>query len=709
MESLLDDLLASGLSCAPHTLAALVRELGGDVDTVRQTAAALTPVQRQGLRPLPSPLPAVAAIAEAFDSRRTDARDRTLLLAIALSLDDQLSPLVTFDGRSAAAIASSAIGSDLRIRAGRIRFADPRLAIWVRSTAAAGEQAAVHERLATIFASSDDRVSRDWHRARGSLHASPESAPELVRIARELSEAGYPERALLLAIEAAAHATGSLHDEAQLVAGASAAGAGFAREAATRLGSLFPEGTERWRLQGLGGLLVAQSFLQAGVPDIHPSTSRPRTEDAEDWYSWTRAVALGAVLCAERGDRRRMRLWLDAVREGSARVGAERELRDPAVALSWLLVGDPDPDEVCGTGPFSGRLLRGLRSAVSGEIDRGLHELAGDGAGMEAEADPFIAGFERSPVVHAYLAVAEVLMLVWRGDIGPARERLLDAASRLPVAIPFAGLGVMLARRLDIAVLGEIGPVARTLTNALPTQNSIDLLVDRSLQSRLLGDVGDADAARRLWLERGAPEGAFALPGIDEDQHLISDGRRPRAVRPPDLVLAAQLQRRAAAITENDWRAEREDIRMLTRGVRSPFARAHVEEALGLQSAIRDDHVGARHHLRTALRLFEISGATAWARAVQQRLARWDDTSDPEALPPDTLAACRHAWAMVLTARELETAMRAVGGASNREIADALGLSVRTVEVHLSRVFVKLGVRTRVGLTVLAHRTNHHA
>jgi DNA-binding CsgD family transcriptional regulator len=43
-------------------------------------------------------------------------------------------------------------------------------------------------------------------------------------------------------------------------------------------------------------------------------------------------------------------------------------------------------------------------------------------------------------------------------------------------------------------------------------------------------------------------------------------------------------------------------------------------------------------------------------------------------------------------------------GASNRDIADALHVSVRTVEVHLGRVFGKLDVRTRVELTVLAHR-----
>ncbi|MBT2474212.1 helix-turn-helix transcriptional regulator, partial [Microbacterium sp. ISL-103] len=70
----------------------------------------------------------------------------------------------------------------------------------------------------------------------------------------------------------------------------------------------------------------------------------------------------------------------------------------------------------------------------------------------------------------------------------------------------------------------------------------------------------------------------------------------------------------------------------------------------------------------------------------------------------DPLGACRRVWESVLTARELEVAMLAVGGAPNRDIADSLHVSVRTVEVHLGRVFAKLEVKTRVELTVLAHR-----
>lgn len=54
--------------------------------------------------------------------------------------------------------------------------------------------------------------------------------------------------------------------------------------------------------------------------------------------------------------------------------------------------------------------------------------------------------------------------------------------------------------------------------------------------------------------------------------------------------------------------------------------------------------------------------------------------------------------APVLTGRERQIAVMAANGASNRDIADEIGVSVRTVEGHLYQVFMKLGVSSRSGL-----------
>ena len=51
-----------------------------------------------------------------------------------------------------------------------------------------------------------------------------------------------------------------------------------------------------------------------------------------------------------------------------------------------------------------------------------------------------------------------------------------------------------------------------------------------------------------------------------------------------------------------------------------------------------------------------------------------------------------------LTPREREIATLAAGGASNREIAERLVVSVRTVENTLQRIYGKLGIRNRAEL-----------
>ena len=58
----------------------------------------------------------------------------------------------------------------------------------------------------------------------------------------------------------------------------------------------------------------------------------------------------------------------------------------------------------------------------------------------------------------------------------------------------------------------------------------------------------------------------------------------------------------------------------------------------------------------------------------------------------------------VLTARERMVAERVAIGASNREIAEALEISERTVKSHLSSIFEKLAIRDRVQLALAVNR-----
>jgi HD-GYP domain-containing protein (c-di-GMP phosphodiesterase class II) len=79
---------------------------------------------------------------------------------------------------------------------------------------------------------------------------------------------------------------------------------------------------------------------------------------------------------------------------------------------------------------------------------------------------------------------------------------------------------------------------------------------------------------------------------------------------------------------------------------------------------------------------------------------------DPEAVGAVVEAAGlprrRAAWPCDLTDREVEVLRLAARGLGNREIADTLVVSVRTVQHHLASVYDKTGRRTRAGAAVFA-------
>lgn len=64
------------------------------------------------------------------------------------------------------------------------------------------------------------------------------------------------------------------------------------------------------------------------------------------------------------------------------------------------------------------------------------------------------------------------------------------------------------------------------------------------------------------------------------------------------------------------------------------------------------------------------------------------------------------AWTSVLTRRECQFALLAIGGHGNSEIARNSGVSIRTVEGHLYQVYSKLQVRNRQELITLARDSN---
>jgi DNA-binding CsgD family transcriptional regulator len=123
--------------------------------------------------------------------------------------------------------------------------------------------------------------------------------------------------------------------------------------------------------------------------------------------------------------------------------------------------------------------------------------------------------------------------------------------------------------------------------------------------------------------------------------------------------------------------------------LRTELARAHLLYGEWLRRENR--RVDARAQLRVAHEQFTSIGMEAFAaRARNELLATGERVRERSVEARDDL-----------TAQERQIAQLAGEGLSNPEIGARLFLSPRTVEWHLRKVFVKLGVRSRRELSEL--------
>ncbi|MET7518941.1 AAA family ATPase [Streptomyces sp. NPDC005480] len=96
----------------------------------------------------------------------------------------------------------------------------------------------------------------------------------------------------------------------------------------------------------------------------------------------------------------------------------------------------------------------------------------------------------------------------------------------------------------------------------------------------------------------------------------------------------------------------------------------------------------ARGQLSQALEAFQHLGAKPWATRAAEEL-RASGQSAPDAARPAPVA---------LTAQELQIATLAATGLTNKQIAEQLNLSHRTIGTHLYQIYPKLGITSRSAL-----------
>jgi DNA-binding CsgD family transcriptional regulator len=200
-----------------------------------------------------------------------------------------------------------------------------------------------------------------------------------------------------------------------------------------------------------------------------------------------------------------------------------------------------------------------------------------------------------------------------------------------------------------------------------------------------------------VWTAEVAPQAVEALLALDrrdEAHDLVA--RVARGLRGRDAPAAQAALLTCRAFLQRDEAADERAVRALRRAERAWRALPCPYRAVQLQEAIAHLLVdGGDPHgmpqLLAALEAFKELGAE-WDAARVRRSLREHGVTRP-------WRGGRKGYGDELSPREQEVLRLAALGQTNREIAEALVLSPRTVESHLANAMRKAGVRSRRQLT----------
>lgn len=288
-----------------------------------------------------------------------------------------------------------------------------------------------------------------------------------------------------------------------------------------------------------------------------------------------------------------------------------------------------------------------------------------------AAHDPSLRAFAESYALYA-LGVARFHL----GDPGGATARFGEGRD-VAAAIPDARLAAVMAgkqtRSMGIVAgeQGELDEAGRFYAEALRLFQSV---ADAAGIRRSLGDLA------YLSMLRG--DYADALAGFKE---VLAQEQAGAA----SLAIHDDLMGAAISAIHNERSA---------RAVHCLAATEALGERLGIDTYIPSERAawdGATAVARRAL------GATAFAQAWAEGRAMWPEQAIAELLEIPTVQVMVEVRP-ILSERELEVLRLLVAGQTDRGIGEALFISHRTVEFHVSRILSKLGVSKRSGAVAAA-------
>jgi ATP/maltotriose-dependent transcriptional regulator MalT len=340
-----------------------------------------------------------------------------------------------------------------------------------------------------------------------------------------------------------------------------------------------------------------------------------------------------------------------------------------------------------------------------------------------------------SSLAPIWVATGYFTMLVSRGALDEA-NRLIDliegatpAHDEQIQALVLGGRGFIETRAGRAADGYE--KLARSVAMADPSERGLPTIINLGGLADAAAMCGDAPAARDAVDRAGA-----ALPaGMAFAEAMVRRVIARVIFAEGDLEGARELSRRLAEDgRERGWCGFEalswyDALRYGARGpaldrlvalgpaLQGPGLGAIAQVAAGLRAGDAEPLERAADTFRELGCLYDAAEVATLAAELHRRAGRQDLAAVAGARAQDWFGRCEGARSPIvlgpgtgpagidLTRREREVALAAASGRSNREIAESLSVSVRTVEGHLLRAYGKLGVSDRAGLAGVLGRT----
>jgi DNA-binding CsgD family transcriptional regulator len=705
---------------APPVRQRLLAEAEGNPLALLELPVALSGQQRTGAGPLPDWLPLSRRLQTAFESRITalPPAARYLLVLAALDGTGSLATLHAAAPEPPAAddLAPAERTGLVRVSedGSRVEFRHPLIRAAVLALSTSGQRRRAHAALARQLSAEPER--RAWHLAQAAtgpdeavarlleqsahrirLRGDPASAVTTLLRAADLTPPG-PERSRRLA-EAAylgVVVTGDVRDVPRLLEDARKADGGHAGPLAASVAA-----AHHLQLTGDGDIDTAHRLLVGAIemqPEPYDAGREIMVEAlytlgwvcyfggrAELWAPFDRALGrlgqdvpelLTLVSATFADPARTVRLVLGRL---DTAIAALTERTDPVwvarLGLACMFV-----DRLTGCRSALWRILRDGRAG--GAVTLSLHALSllgvdhfltGEWEMMQELADEHV-GLCRT---HHY-RLLECRGLYLQAMLAAARGD--DTATRA-----LTGQMTSWAGPRRVGAILRLAAQAQTL--AALTRGDFEAAYQSAITITQPGELAD-HVPHALWLTLDLTEAAVRTGRLTEaGAHVAAVRAAGLAALSPRQALTAGGA--AALAAPDDQAAALFERALAVPGAgRWPFDQARIQLSFGERLRRMKATTDARIQLAAARDTFQRLGTGPWA-------ARADSELRATGL---TIGRGAEAGPSSLTPQQRQIATLAAAGLTNKQIAERLYLSPRTVATHLHQVFPKLGVTTRAAL-----------